>query len=844
MDRSLPIYEVEDQIIEGVKNYTRVIIDAPTGSGKSTQIPQILLKNGLNGDGTILILQPRRIAARLLARRVAQEMDTRPGDIVGYQVRFEDVASRNTKIKFITEGILLRNLITNNTLKGVSILIFDEFHERHLYTDVSLAMALHLQKTVRPDLKIIVMSATLQIDELENYLSPCCVVKSEGKTYPVTIDFYNARGLVPMLPLWTDVVKTFKYYKNNYPEKGDVLIFLPGAYDIRKTIEKFQEEQVAEDYLIFPLYGELPLEAQEAAIKRYNKKKIVVATNIAETSVTIDGITTVIDSGLAKIPITDPLTGVSSLSIIDISKASADQRAGRAGRTAPGLCIRMWTKHQHEDRPDFEPPEIVRLELSEIVLLLKAAGINDLSVLSWFDEPPEESLFAAERLLRELGAIDEKGRITETGMKMAIFPLHPRYSRMLLESQKYNCVYYAALIAAIVQNNRLVGSLYLEEQAINCKRLLLGHEDSDFFMLMKAFNYAVENNFDFVKCLWAGIQAEVAYSIYSAHQQFLNIAESVGLSIAKSEFNKQAIRKCILVGFSDLVGKRVNISNDLAEVVHGRIGNIDSETVVKKPDLFVTSKIFKSEEKEELTFYQITRIEEEWLKELFPNDIKKSSPRRYYDPQTRSVMEEENILYRDLVLKKSLRVAAPSEETAKILAEKVRSGELILKDWDTSVDRWILRVNFLNKHCPELGIPHIGDEEKLAILQQICYGASTYKEIKDTPVKKTVYSFLNENQREIVDKFAPERLKLSNGKTPKVVYVENGSPYIAMRIQELYDVTSIPPIANGKVEVLVHILAPNMQPVQITNNLKRFWQEQYPDIKKQYLRLYPKHEWR
>lgn len=845
MDKKLPIYEVEEQIIDGIRHYNRLIVNAPTGSGKSTQVPQMLLNSGLNGDGKILILQPRRIAARLLARRVAQELNTRLGDLVGYQVRFDDVSTKNTKVKFITEGIILRNLLTNSDLDGVSVLIFDEFHERHLYTDVSLAMALHLQNTVRPDLKIVVMSATLELEDLEKYLSPCCVVKSEGKTYPVEIEYFCPDSFKRMT-VWEGVVRTFSYFQQNFYRSGDVLIFLPGAYEIRKTIEEFQKQGVAKDYLIFPLYGELPLEAQEAAIRQYDKPKIVVATNIAETSITINGIRVVIDTGLAKIPMTDPISGVTRLWTMDISRASADQRAGRAGRTAPGICIRMWDRATHEKRQEFETPEILRLELSEIMLLFKATGVSDLSNFKWLDTPLNESLFAAERLLKELGALDENGCITEIGKQMARFPVHPRYSRMLIEAQKYDSAYYAALIAAIIQIGDFVTDVSDTTYARLQKDLFYNRDDSDFFMQIKAFEYALANNFDFNKCKAVGIKANLAYNIYSAHQQFLTIAKNEGFNIAKTELNKPGIQKSLLASFSDLVGKRVSISGDIAELVRGRKGRISAQTVVKDPDLFITSEIFQphGSADENLIFYDITRIKEEWLRELFPNDIKKTASRRYYDVQTRSVMEEETVLYRDLVLKKSQRVAAPSDETARILAEKVLSGELVLKDWDSTVDKWILRVNFLSKNCPELEIPYIGDEEKLTILEQICHGASTYKEIKERPVKKIVFSYLNENQRSMVDKFAPERLKLSNGKTPKVVYVENGSPYIALRIQELYDVYSIPKVAMDKVEVLIHILAPNMQPVQITNDIKRFWEQQYPDIKKQYQRLYPKHEWR
>ncbi|MCX7871813.1 MAG: ATP-dependent RNA helicase [Verrucomicrobiae bacterium] len=845
MGKSLPIYEVKEQIVSGLKRCNRMIIQSPTGSGKSTQVPQILVNNNLNGEGKILILQPRRIAARLLSRRVAYETGTKLGDLVGYQIRFEDVSSKNTKIKFVTEGVLLRSLLNNDTLNGVSVVIFDEFHERHLYTDVSLARVLHLQETMRPDLKIIVMSATLELDTLEKFLNPCEVVKSEGKSYPVDMK-YCCPPMFANLPLWEKVGRGFLFYLSYYQDGGDVLIFLPGAYEIRKTIETLKEIKEARDYIIFPLYGELPVEAQEAAIRQYDKKKIVVATNIAETSITIDGITAVIDSGLARIPETDPITGISSLKVREISQSSANQRTGRAGRTSPGICIRLWDASEHSKRNAFEIPEILRLELSEIMLLFKASGINKLSEFKWFDAPRDESLFAAERLLKELGALDENGNLTEIGWMMSKFPVHPRYARMLIEAQRRDCVYHTALIASIIQTGNFIYPVSDSEYSKVQKNLFYSRDDSDFFMMIKAFEYALECDFDFEKCRLMGIKGNLAYQVHIAHQQFLSIAKREGFNTAKKNLDKQAIQKCILVGLSDLVGRRVHISNNMAELVRGRRGQIDNYTVVNEPDLFVASEVLDIERYKDypLIFETITKIKEEWLKEIFPNDIKNTEPIYYYDTQSRSVIQEEVVLYRDLVLRKSQKPAPPSEITAKILAKKVLEGELVLKDWDAVVEKWILRVNLLNKWCPELEIPSIGNEEKLVMLEHICYGASTYKEIKERPVKNTVFSYLNEYQRSLVDKFAPERFKLSNGKTPRIVYVENGQPYISMRIQELYGVQSIPGIAMDRVEVLIHILAPNMQPVQITNDLKGFWERHYPEIKKQYQRLYPKHEWK
>src|SRR5262252_1134681 len=403
MPELLPIYEKENDIIGTLNETRRLVLQAPTGSGKSTQVPQMLLKHGLLGSGQVVILQPRRLAARLLASRVAQELNVELGQEVGYQVRFESATSRATRIKFETEGILLRQMIQDPSLRGIQALIFDEFHERHLYGDITLARALDIQETKRPDLLIIVMSATLDAGALEKYLQPCSVLTSQGRTFPVEIHYLPKRlGMNPP-PIWEVAADAFaKYAKST---EGDALIFMPGGYEINRTIEAVRSRPQSKGYLLLPLHGELPPRDQDAAVARYDQRKVVVATNVAETSITIDGIRLVIDSGLARISRYDANRGINTLLVEKISQASSDQRAGRAGRTAPGVCMRLWSRDEHAHRPAQELPEIKRLDLAEVVLTLKAAGVENLRKFRWLEPPDEQSLAHAEELLTDLGAL-------------------------------------------------------------------------------------------------------------------------------------------------------------------------------------------------------------------------------------------------------------------------------------------------------------------------------------------------------------------------------------------------------------------------------------------------------
>jgi ATP-dependent helicase HrpB len=361
--RELPIYELENAVVASLRAQGRLIVQAPTGSGKSTQIPQMLWRHGLLGErGEVVVLQPRRLAARMLAKRVAEEAGTRLGEGVGYQIRLESRISERTRIRFVTEGILLRQMSFDATLRGVTAIVFDEFHERHLYGDISLARALQIQRSIRPDLKIIVMSATLDAGILKNYLAPCDVLVSQGRSFPVRIEYLPKSVNFETDPVWE--VAAGECERVAGESSGDLLVFMPGAYEISRTVQAIQGSRVLREFVVFPLHGELPPEQQDRAVERYESRKIIVSTNVAETSLTIEGVTTVIDCGLARVARFDPHRGINTLLVEKISIASADQRAGRAGRTAPGVCVRLWSEREHSHRAPQELPEVKRLELS------------------------------------------------------------------------------------------------------------------------------------------------------------------------------------------------------------------------------------------------------------------------------------------------------------------------------------------------------------------------------------------------------------------------------------------------------------------------------------------------
>src|SRR5436190_625853 len=846
MAEQLPIYEIEPAILSSIREHRRVVISAPTGSGKSTQVPQMLLNHGALGDGQVVILQPRRLATRLLAARVAWERKVDLGGEVGYQIRLENVSGPETRIRFVTEGVLLRQMVHDPKLPGISALIFDEFHERHLYGDITLARALDLQESARADLKLLVMSATLDAARLEEYLKPCRVLESQGRTFPVEIRFAGTPNYVDKRPVWEQAAAAFGDFVNS-GTGGDVLVFMPGSFEIAQTIEAIRHCDESRGFILLPLHGELPPREQDAAVARYDKRKVVVATNVAETSLTIDGIRCVVDSGLARIPRYDAYRGINTLLVDQISQASADQRAGRAGRTAPGVCLRLWSREEHGHRLSQEVPEIKRLDLAEVVLTLKAAGIPDLRKFRWLEPPDDQALTHAEELLADLGALKGSDHhISPVGHKMLAFPLHPRYSRMLLAAQDYHCVYQAFLVAALTQGRDLLLRNVDRDTARYREDLLGDKASSDFWMLMRAWNYASKNNFQLNACRRLGVHMVTARQVGPLFQQFLDIARREGLETKPSDVPEEALEKCILIGFSDRVARRLDSGTLRCDLVHGRRGVLARESAVQNSSLLVVAEVREVEGKDKTVNTVLslaTAVAEPWLRELFPEAIN-NSVRIFYDSVKKRVYAEEQLRFRDLAIGSRRVEPPPAEEAARFLCEEVLAGRLILKEWDHGVEQWILRLNLLSQWCPELGLPSIGDQDRRHLIEQVCHGAVSYKDIKDKPVKPIVKSWLSPAQSDLLEKHAPERLTLSNGRTPKVVYETGAPPHIAVRIQELYDVNTSPRIAMGRVAVLIQILAPNMRPVQITQDLANFWREQYPRVKQELQRKYPKHQWR
>ncbi|MCB1122670.1 MAG: helicase, partial [Verrucomicrobiae bacterium] len=528
-----------------------------------------------------------------------------------------------------------------------------------------------------------------------------------------------------------------------------------------------------------------------------------------------------------------------------ISRASADQRTGRAGRTSPGKCIRLWSKADQEARPQQELPEIERIDLAETFLVLKATGISDLENFDWVEKPTEASYRRAVELLKDLDAIeDANGPITPLGKRMVSFPMHPRYSRMLLAANEFGSVPAVCLSVAISQGKGLL--LPTKDKGVLAEReKILGHDtSSDLFVEMQAYHYAEGYRFNTDACRALDIHAGSARQASQVYGQFLQQAKSAGLNLEQSDTDGTGFRKAILTGFSDHLAKRLDKGTRRCALVHGRNGELSRSSIVSDQELIVPMEINEIQGKDvSVLLSQVSAIEESWLEAMFPEDFSETDD-VIFNESIRRVEALRTRRFRDLELSRHPLPQPPQEEAAKLLAGKILDGTLNLKKWDQSVENWITRLNFLSSRMPELELPAIRSDDRKDILEHICLGGFGYKDIKDRDPWPTLKSWLSNEQLAALEYYAPERIQLTEGRRCKVRYCEDADPVIAARIQDLYDVKGTPSLADGRIPLRIEILAPNQRPVQITDNLETFWTSAYPAIRKELAGRYPKHEWR
>jgi ATP-dependent helicase HrpB len=835
---SLPIYRHREIILDSIDHGNRMLLSAPTGSGKSTQVPQFLLDRIKEGQ-IIYVTQPRRVATRALAQRVSNERQSQLGHEIGYEVRFDRCISSATKIIYVTEGVLLRKLLADHTLKEAGAIILDEFHERTINVDLCLALIKKMQGGPRPDLTLVVSSATLNPKPLIKYLPDCAVITAEGRAFPVRID-YSTDGISTSVPIWQRICNHVARLVTEEPI-GDILIFLPGAYEIRRTIESLQQHPASKGLKLFPLYGDLSAEAQDAALAPGHERKVIVSTNVAETSLTIAGVRLVIDSGLAKKAGHDTRRGINTLLTEKISRASAEQRAGRAGRTAPGVCLRLWSESDHARRDAEETPEIHRVDLSETILGLLAAGYDSES-FQWFDQPSKNNVDRAESLLEILGAFSGTSRkITPLGQSLANLPAHPRHARVLIEGKENNCPRTAALAIALTQTR----SILIGSPKDNFKNELIrpGELRSDFIPPIRAWELAAERNFDLGFCRSWGIHSGRAREVAKIRNQLI---QGIGLQLGSPEnWQPQDLARSILSGYPEQVARKTRAGSSLYALSGGGHGELRRGSETKGIEWLVTADLEEIATKgtARLIMGMSSEINENWLAELFPDRFE-DNQETLFDAKKRSVETRQTRRFGQLICdERSLGEPDPSAAAA-LLAKEILAGRLKLKQWNADVEQWIERVNFIAAHCPETEIPVLDESGRMAICEQLCLGCTNYRQIKNKEVFSLVTDWLSSEQMGALSLLAPETYVLPNRRKPVRIKYKEGDATIAATIQDLYDLEDTPLIAGGKYVLLVQVLAPNRRPAQVTRDMRGFWSDSYPDIRKQLAGRYPKHEWR
>ena len=834
----LPIEQIRGGLLRAVSHAgATVLISAPTGSGKSTRVPLMLEEAGYGEKGCILVVQPRRLAARMLAGFVARQYPCPLGREVGYTVRFDSKRSDATRILFVTDGILERRLTDDPQLRGVSAVVFDEVHERRLSGDLCLARVLQLQGSQRPELAVVVMSATLELDKLQGYLPQAEVLRAEGRLYPVEVAYRQpvaARdrfGRLAPPPVWDQCAAGVKELLA-HEDCGDILVFLPGAYEIRRTVELLENASWMKGRDVFPLHGALPPEAQNRAVERGERPRVIVSTNIAETSLTIEGVRSVVDAGTVREARWEPHRGLSTLHIVPISQAQADQRAGRAGRLGPGRCIRLWSEAEQRRRPPFPSPEVHRADISMAFLNLLAWGcksLQDVKTFPWPDAPTETETERAWQLLLDLGAADGSG-LTELGRRMLAHPLPPVLARLMVEGEDARLEPEMAAVAALLQGESvaLANGLHptLHEQTDFC----------DFQAEWRAVQAAARCNFAPQECTRLGIQARAAREIVKAWHQLGGKGEPEKIFLENlADVLPRALLRC----YPANLAARNGTAASTARLTGGRGGSIDAASVAAhaQSSLFLPADITEIGGKRVET--RLSRCT------LIPPEIvdTRQVDAAAYDPARKRVLNIRRTVYRDLVLAEKETGDAAPDAAAPILADQVVRGNLKLEQWDGHVLQWIHRLACLRNAMPELELPEFGEDDRLVAITMICEGAVCYKDIAARPVLPILAEWLSPWQRECLNKYAPKAIKLPNGREVKLLYREDGTPTFGLKCQLLFGVPQTPRIAEGRVPCLVEILAPNQRPYQITSDLASFWKNGYPQMKKDLAGRYPRHNW-
>ena len=814
----LPINKVLPQLATALAEHRRLILSAPPGSGKTTGIPPALLAAEWLGDKKILMLEPRRLATRSAAARIASLLHEKVGQTAGYQIRFENKTSKNTRIEIVTEGILTRRLQSDPELTGIGLIIFDEFHERNLHGDLGLALCLDVQEGLRDDLRILVMSATLDVEQLTALMPDAPVITGDGQSFPVDIHYLDREPESDLISLAANAVR-----RAIDEQTGDILIFLPGSGEIRRVAGNLAALAKEKNLRIHPLYGDLPLNAQNEAIQPdpNGNRRVVLATSIAETSLTIEGITTVIDTGWARRPRFDANSGLSRLQTIRTSKASADQRAGRAGRTAPGVCYRLWSQHTQAGMVGHLLPEILETDLAPLALQLAQWGVHDPTSLRWPDPPPPGPLAQARKILTELEALDEQGRITKTGQAMAQLPLHPRLAHMLIVANHAGCGETACRLAALLSERDPFinqGSADIEER----------------LRLLKIF----ENDGDGPVRTLGGDPDRCRRILQAAGQWLRLLPKSTG----KNEITPGGL---LSLAYPDRIGRQRAQNQPTYLLANGRAAKLRAHDPLVREPWLVAAELDAGLREGRIFLAATITLDE--IEELHRHRIRDEEMVRW-DEQREAVTAQRCRMLGNLALAETATAKPDPELIKKAMLDGVRQMGINCLPWDDAARDLQARILSLRYWQPEAKWPDVSDKFLMETLEEWLAPwldrTSRKEQLKQLNVAEILVTRLDWPMQQRLNDAAPTHLTVPSGSRVRLQYQPDGAPpVLAVRLQELFGLADTPTVCNGKVQVMLHLLSPARRPMQVTQDLRGFWDRTYPEVKKELAGRYPKHHW-
>ncbi|MFA6259983.1 MAG: ATP-dependent helicase HrpB [Bacteroidia bacterium] len=801
----MPIALSIDEVKKHLTHSNTLIVNAPPGAGKSTVIPLTLLDAPWLAGKKIIMLEPRRLAARTIASRLAELWGDALGQTIGYRIRFETKVSAKTRLEVVTEGILTRMLQSDNALQDVGLVIFDEFHERSLHADLALALCREAQQILRPDLHILIMSATLDMPQLTAMLH-CPVVVSEGKQYPVEVKYTGGQDAM-VLPEMTAKTVMQAVREN----EGDALVFLPGEGEIKKCAALL--EDALPGFAIHPLYGQLHQREQNMALtpNRFGKRKIVLATSIAETSLTIEGIRIVVDCGLSRISRFDPGSGLSRLETVMVTQDSADQRAGRAGRLSAGICYRMWTQATHQRLQKHRIPEILEADLSSLMLEMAMWGVQDISRLTWLTPPPQATIASAQETLEQLNAV-EKGKITEHGKQLHALPCHPRIAHMMLKAQEDNAVALAADIAALLEERDPMprdSGIDINLRIELLRRTRAQGKPGNKLARIEKIAAQYRNL----------LKAEVDNNSVDVFETGLLLAYAYPERIACARTGNNAQFQ-LANGKIATAGHR----DDLAHESWLAVANMDARDGLGK--IFLAAPLNPKD--------LLPLVKE---KETIQWDLRKGSLQATKDLRIGSIV---------------LKSVPLKEPDAQLVEEALKQflhseGEKVL-NFDEHTSQLQNRILSLRQWNPDQDWPDVRTsallQGEMEWLMPFTIHARKNEDLEKLNLGEAIHSSLNRDQQELLNRLAPEKIEVPSGSKIMVTYFANGdTPILAVRLQEVFGLADTPKVNQGKNAVVMHLLSPGYKPVQITGDLRSFWNNTYFEVKKELQRRYPKHAW-